>query len=70
MPFGEIFSKNLTSPALFQLLEERDTLQLKLSNVMRQYERQKESSSRASTAASTPIPWFDNTSEIKELRSK
>ena len=34
----------------FQLLEERDTLQLKLSNVMRQFERQKESASRASTA--------------------
>ncbi len=53
-----------------KLLEERDTLQLKLSNVMRQYERQKESSSRASTACSTPIPWVDNTMEIKELRSK
>jgi len=36
--------------ASFQLLEERDTLQLKLSNVMRQFERQKESASRASTA--------------------
>ena len=53
-------------------MEERDTLQLKLSNVMRQYERQKESASRASTAASTPIPWTvpDNTNEVRELKSK
>lgn len=54
----------------WQLLEERDTLQLKLSNSMRQYELQKESSSRASTARSTPVPWVDNTMEIKELKSK
>jgi hypothetical protein len=53
-----------------QLLEERDTLQLKLSNVMRQFERQKESGSRASTACSTPIPWNDNTIEINDLRIK
>jgi len=37
---------------------------------MRQYERQRESSSRASTAASTPIPWVDNSSEIRDLRAK
>eukprot|EP00095_Tigriopus_kingsejongensis_P012110 maker-scaffold97_size377342-snap-gene-0.10 protein:Tk12110 transcript:maker-scaffold97_size377342-snap-gene-0.10-mRNA-1 annotation:"lrrx1_dicdi ame: full" len=53
-----------------KLLEERDTLQLKLSNALRQYERQKESSSRASTARSTPIPWMDNSMDIRELRSK
>ena len=55
---------------LFQLLEERDTLQLKLSNVMRQFERHKESASRASTACSTPIPWIDSATEVKELRHK
>ncbi|XP_040563972.1 uncharacterized protein [Lepeophtheirus salmonis] len=56
---------------LTKLQEERDTLQLKLSNVMRQYERQRESSSRASTACSTPIPWVDpSLVEIKELKSK
>merc|ERR1712223_1228810 len=33
-----------------KLLEERDTLQLRLSNVMRQFERHKDSTSRASTA--------------------
>merc|ERR1711902_160679 len=53
-----------------KLLEERDTLQLKLSNVMRQFERHKESASRASTACSTPIPWVDSASEVKELRQK
>merc|ERR1719433_199680 len=53
-----------------KLLEERDTLQLRLSNVMRQYERHKDSTSRASTACSTPIPWVDTGVEVKELRSK
>jgi len=55
-----------------KLLEERDTLQLKLSNVMRQFERHKESASRASTACSTPIPWTasDSAIEVKELRQK
>ena len=57
---------------IFQLLEERDTLQLKLSNVMRQFERHKESASRASTACSTPIPWTasDSAIEVKELKQK
>ncbi len=45
-------------------------LQLKLSNVMRQYERHKESTSRASTARSTPIPWVDTSAEVKELKLK
>lgn len=56
---------------IFQLLEERDTLQLKLSNSMRQFERQVESS-RPGTAASTPIPWTstENTIEVMELKSK
>jgi len=56
-----------------KLLEERDTLQLKLSNVMRQFERQKESVSRASTACSTPIPWPVPTNpavEVRELKQK
>lgn len=56
-----------------KLLEERDTLQLKLSNVMRQFEGQKESASRASTARSTPVPWMsfvDNASEIRDLKMK
>merc|ERR1712020_342821 len=53
-----------------KLLEERDTLQLRLSNVMRQFERHKDSASRASTACSTPVPWVDNVIEVKELRSK
>merc|ERR1712241_992262 len=43
-----------------KLLEERDTLQLRLSNVMRQFERHKESASRASTACSTPVPWVES----------
>jgi len=61
------------SKYFLQLLEERDTLQLKLSNVMRQFERQKESASRASTARSTPVPWMpfvDNVAEVRELRMK
>jgi len=53
-----------------KLLEERDTLQLRLSNVMRQYERHKDSASRASTACSTPIPWVDSGVEVKELKLK
>jgi len=53
-----------------KLLEERDTLQLRLSNVMRQFERHKDSASRASTACSTPVPWVDNVIEVKELRLK
>merc|ERR1712079_661546 len=55
-----------------KLLEERDTLQLKLSNVMRQFERHKDSASRASTACSTPIPWTASESaiEVKELKHK
>ena len=53
-----------------QLLEERDTLQLKLSNVMRQFERHKDSVSRASTACSTPVPWVDPKTEVIELRTK
>merc|ERR1719433_951886 len=61
-----------------KLLEERDTLQLKLSNSMRQFERQKESVSRASTAASTPIPWASaataasdvSITEVRELKAK
>merc|ERR1711902_68314 len=55
-----------------KLLEERDTLQLKLSNVMRQFERHKDSASRASTACSTPIPWTasDSAIEVKELKHK
>merc|ERR1712064_232440 len=53
-----------------KLLEERDTLQLKLSNVMRQFERHKESMSRASTACSTPVPWFDPKTEVIELKHK
>ena len=61
------------------MLEERDTLQLKLSNSMRQFERQKESVSRASTAASTPIPWATaaataasdvSITEVRELKAK
>ena len=63
---------------LLQLLEERDTLQLKLSNSMRQFERQKDSVSRASTAASTPIPWATaataasdvSISDVRELKAK
>ena len=58
---------------ILQLLEERDTLQLKLSNVMRQFERHKESVSRASTACSTPIPWPVPTNpavEVRELKQK
>merc|ERR1719216_306095 len=53
-----------------KLLEERDTLQLKLSNVMRQFERHKESISRASTACSTPVPWVDPKTELVELKHK
>merc|ERR1712072_1239837 len=53
-----------------KLLEERDTLQLKLSNVMRQFERHKESVSRASTACSTPAPWVDPKTELVELKHK
>lgn len=53
-----------------KLLEERDTLQLRLSNVMRQYERHKESASRASTACSTPIPWSEPPSEVSDLKRK
>merc|ERR1712029_20995 len=53
-----------------KLLEERDTLQLKLSNVMRQFERHKESVSRASTACSTPVPWVDPKTELVELKHK
>jgi len=63
-----------------QLLEERDTLQLTLSNVMRQYEKQKESSamsSRASTRTTTPVPFataalphFDPSAEIRDLHAK
>jgi len=56
-----------------KLLEERDTLQLKLSNVMRQFERHRESVSRASTACSTPIPWPVPTNpavEVRELKQK
>merc|ERR1719461_298409 len=57
-----------------KLLEERDTLQLKLSNVMRQYERHKESVSRASTACSTPVPWphppINPVNEVIELKHK
>merc|ERR1711860_390543 len=53
-----------------RLLEERDTLQLRLSNVMRQYERHKESASRASTACSTPIPWSEPPSEVSDLKRK
>ena len=55
---------------IFQLLEERDTLQLKLSNVMRQFERHKDSVSRASTACSTPVPWVDPKTELVELKHK
>merc|ERR1712062_155300 len=53
-----------------KLLGERDTLQLRLSNVMRQYERHKESASRASTACSTPIPWSEPPSEVSDLKRK
>merc|ERR1712141_282875 len=53
-----------------KLLEERDTLQLRLSNVMRQYKRHKESASRASTACSTPIPWSEPPSEVSDLKRK
>jgi len=56
-----------------KLLEERDTLQLKLSNVMRQFERHKESVSRASTACSTPLPWPTPSNpavEVRELKQK
>merc|ERR1719433_1373852 len=53
-----------------KLLEERDTLQLKLSNVMRQFERHKDSASRASTACSTPVPWVESAVEVKELKLK
>jgi len=56
-----------------KLLEERDTLQLKLSNVMRQFERHKESVSRASTACSTPVPWpapANPAIEVRELKQK
>ena len=55
---------------VFQLLEERDTLQLKLSNVMRQFERHKDSVSRASTARSTPIPWTNPAAEVLEYKQK
>merc|ERR1719322_1293993 len=45
---------------------------------MRQYERQRESASRASTAASTPIPWTTaatdasdvSVNEVRELKAK
>merc|ERR1719402_789876 len=60
-----------------QLLKERDTLQLKLSNMMRRYEKQKETSarsSRASTRTTTPVPFtatvlehFDPSAEIRDL---
>ena len=55
---------------VLQLLEERDTLQLKLSNVMRQFERHKDVASRASTACSTPVPWVDPRAEVVELKHK
>jgi len=63
-----------------QLLEERDTLQLKLSNTMRQYEKQKSSSAMSSLASSrttTPVPFataspphFDPSAEIRDLHTK
>ena len=37
---------------------------------MRQYERHKESASRASTACSTPIPWAEPPSEVSDLKRK
>jgi len=37
---------------------------------MRQFERHKDSVSRASTACSTPVPWVDPKTELVELKHK
>ena len=37
---------------------------------MRQFERHKDSASRASTARSTPVPWVDPKLQLVELKQK